>query len=291
MGGININSGGGGVALGDGSVATGVGGSIHYSSANAQFSKSELSDLVAALGALKAALVSAGLRDATAWAARVGELEQQTLNNGGRVDERAARTLLSQVRFAGIADQSVTNAVMAASPLLRRESGQPADVFISYKREDRARVLPVAETLRRLGFKVWIDDELTPGGSFTDQICDEIERCRAQLVCWTKRACASDWVRGEAEMGRRRGVLVCAQMEACSPQPPFNMLHAEDLSDWNARLEHSGWSKIAASLGAKCGRNDTDQLARLVARGDRRAIDEWRALHPNDPFSRENAHG
>src|SRR5262245_29276700 len=99
------------------------------------------------------------------------------------------------------------------------------DVFISYSQAERERILPIADNLRALKIEVWFDEQLVPGTSFTLEISTITLQCKAQLVCWSLASVNSDWVRGEAEIGRQRGVLVAAMIEPCQPPPPFNMLH------------------------------------------------------------------
>jgi len=255
MGGLKINTGGGGLVIGAGGVATGVGGNVVFNASpqDQQLSKADLVTLLAGLGALKAALVGADVAGASAWATRVAGLEQSLLESGGRLPTAQARQLLAKIRYAAREDAPVRGALKAATPLLRQRT-QPADVFITYKREDRDRAQIIVDALRTLGADVWIDDQLTPGASFSDEIYEEIEFCRAQIVCWSPAAAASDWVRGEAEIGRQRGVLICVTLEPCQVRPPFNVLHSEDLSGWRGEATHAGWRKVLETLAARLDR-------------------------------------
>ena len=256
-----INTGGGGFVYGDGGVAYGATINVQAPAEAAQLSKADLAALVGALGALKAALIGAGGADGAAWAGRVSDLERSTIDNCGRLAVAEARRLLAQIRYVALGDARVADAVAQVTPHLPRRA-KPSDVFISYKREERRRVQPMVDALRTLGVSVWIDDELTPGDAFAAEICDEIDQCRAQIVCWSNAAVASDWVRGEAEIGRKRGVLVCVQLEPCRLHPPFNVLHSEDLSAWRGEAGHHGWRKVLETLAHRLGRP-------ALARGER----------------------
>lgn len=286
MGDIKINSGGGGVVVGDGGVALGVGSTINQGRrpAGRELSSADLADLLSGLGALKAALIGAELEAGANWLARLGELEQSIVNNGGRLAMAPARRLLAQIGDAGGRHERIIEALKRVSVCVG-ELGAPADVFISYKREDRSRVEPLAMALRRLRTNVWIDDALSPGGSFTDDISEQIDRCRAQIVCWSAAASASDWVRGEAEIGRGRGVLICVRIEACRIHPPFNMLHTEDLSAWRGEGDHLAWAKVLQTLGGMLGRPGLADLASVLHRNDEAALAAWRRTFPNDPFN------
>lgn len=129
-----------------------------------------------------------------------------------------------------------------------------ADVFISYKQEERERMRPIANALIDLGLEVWFDARLEAGTSFSEEIQREIDTCRAQIVCWSPAAVSSEWVRGEAEIGRKRGVLVPVLIEPCRLPPPFNMIHAENLIGWDGRSEHEAWRGVLRALSRHVGR-------------------------------------
>ncbi len=65
-----------------------------------------------------------------------------------------------------------------------------ADVFISYKREDRARVEALYALLLDLELGVWFDAGIEVGAAWEARILEEAEQARAILVCWTFAATA-----------------------------------------------------------------------------------------------------
>lgn len=156
------------------------------------------------------------------------------------------------------------------------------EVFISYKQEERERMRPLADGLRALGVDVWFDERLSPDRSFAEEITERIKTCRAQLVCWSPAAITSQWVLGEADIGRRRGVLVAAMLEPCELPPPFNMLHAENLAAWSGDARHPGWRKIVEAVGRKIARPGLGELAALQASEDTAAWKSWARKYPND---------
>lgn len=161
------------------------------------------------------------------------------------------------------------------------------EVFISYKQDERERMRPIAEGLRALGVDVWFDERLQPDRAFTEEIIHLIQTCRAQLVCWSPAAVASEWVRGEAEMGRQRGVLIAAMMEPTSLPPPFNMHHAESLSGWTGDARHPGWRKICDAIGRRLDRPGLGELAALQVSDDASAWKKWAQKYPDDPVADE----
>ena len=72
------------------------------------------------------------------------------------------------------------------------ERGLMADVFISYKKEEREKAHAIAVALEALSVSTWLDAQLSPGQSFTEEIREELARCKAQLVCWSKAAIRSE---------------------------------------------------------------------------------------------------
>jgi hypothetical protein len=109
------------------------------------------------------------------------------------------------------------------------------DVFVSYKQEEREAVQIIASSLADLKLDVWFDTKLRAGGSFDEEIATALQAEKAVLVCWTHTAIQSEWVRAEATEGRNRNRWSLA---SCSPTeliPPFNLVHAENLTSWAGR--------------------------------------------------------
>ena len=57
-----------------------------------------------------------------------------------------------------------------------------ADVFISYKTEDRARVAPLADALAAEGLSVWWDVHIEGGAVWRDSIERELEGAACVIV-------------------------------------------------------------------------------------------------------------
>lgn len=162
-----------------------------------------------------------------------------------------------------------------------------SEVFISYKQEERERMRPIAAGLRALKVEVWFDERLSPDRPFTEEIENVANTCGAQLVCWSPAAVKSEWVRGEAEVGRQRGTLVQAMIEPCTLSPPFNVIHAENISDWTGAPEHGGWQKILDTVGRKIGRPGLAELALLQGSPVADDWKKWATKYPSDPCAEE----
>lgn len=140
-----------------------------------------------------------------------------------------------------------------------------ADVFISYRRDDRERVLVVAEKLQELGLTVWFDARLEAGTSFDEEINREVRSAKAVFVCWSPEAGQSRWVRAEASIGLERDVLVAAFLAPTELMPPYNLVHAQNLIDWNGEQDAPEWRDVLARIGRLVGKPDLPDLARAKA--------------------------
>ena len=87
------------------------------------------------------------------------------------------------------------------------------DVFLSHNRQDKPRVLALAERLKEAGLRVWLDDwVIKPGDDIYLAIERGLEAARVQVLCLSPAALDSDWValerstiifRDPANAGRR----------------------------------------------------------------------------------------
>lgn len=137
-----------------------------------------------------------------------------------------------------------------------------ADVFISYKREDRPKVETLSALLIDLELTVWFDAGIEVGAAWEARIVDEAEAAAAMLVCWTFAAAASPWVKREAEIGLRRGVLVPAMLQWCVPPAPFDAVQAADLTKWDGTPDDAELQRVLAKLEQLTAKKDLARNAR-----------------------------
>jgi hypothetical protein len=119
-----------------------------------------------------------------------------------------------------------------------------ADVFLSYAREDSARAEQVARGLEANGLDVFWDNEIPPGATWADHIEQKLSQCKALIVLWSADSTKSQWVREEARMGRDKGVLIPAMIDAVPAPFGFGEVQAADLSRWNGEAEHPQWQRL-----------------------------------------------
>ena len=123
-----------------------------------------------------------------------------------------------------------------------------ADIFISYSNEDRNRVSELAKTIESQGWSVWWDRKIETGKAFQDEIERELDSARFVLVIWSNHSVTSDWVRTEAEEGRRRGILVPVLLEAAKIPLAFRHLQAANLERWTFAKRSDEFDKLLLSL-------------------------------------------
>ena len=72
------------------------------------------------------------------------------------------------------------------------------DVFISYAREDLARVQPLVDELRRRGYRAFVDVEsIVVGDKWKERLERSIRASRVLVLCWSEHARESEYVHFE----------------------------------------------------------------------------------------------
>ncbi|MEQ1617075.1 MAG: toll/interleukin-1 receptor domain-containing protein [Terricaulis sp.] len=164
-------------------------------------------------------------------------------------------------------------------------STQSIDIFISYKRDERALVHAIAERLKALKLSVWFDADIHSGKTFDAEIDRHVRSAKCVLVCWSPGAVASDWVRGEATIGRQRNVLAATMLVPCDLPAPFNLVHANDLTN-GIGPGNGEWLHALDRIGALVGRPGLAAFERLESSGPA-AFGEWIARNAGDPLLEE----
>ncbi|MFI4976928.1 MAG: toll/interleukin-1 receptor domain-containing protein [Caulobacterales bacterium] len=129
-----------------------------------------------------------------------------------------------------------------------------ADVFISYKREDRETAQLLSSVLSDLGFEVWWDLDLLSGDPFRKAIKAVIDECRVAVVLWSALSVQSDFVVDEASYAKTQGKLCPASIDGAHPPFGFGELHTEDLSTWTGEIFHPEFQKLVRALESRVGR-------------------------------------
>lgn len=152
------------------------------------------------------------------------------------------------------------------------------DVFISYKREERAGVERIAQALSDLDLNVWYDVRLTAGKQWSPEIDHHAHKSWAMVVCYTEAALKSKWVRHEIEIGLADDKLVPLFLAPCDLPDDLKAIHALDFKDWNGGFRHSGFRALVKRLAELGKKPALPEKAKAIAAG-RKAI--WFFAHGN----------
>jgi TolB-like protein len=123
-----------------------------------------------------------------------------------------------------------------------------ADIFLSYSREDRAAVEPLADALVASGYSVWWDKQLTGGKRYLEETEAELNAAKAVLVVWSKTSIVSHWVADEAGAGRDTGRLLPISLDGSMPPLGFRQFQVIDFSHW--RPQNDDTQEMFDLLGA-----------------------------------------
>jgi len=91
---------------------------------------------------------------------------------------------------------------------------QLAQVFISYKSEDRARLKPLVAALEAEGFSVWWDQHIGGGTNWREEIETHLDAAKVVIVVWSKKTIGPDGRVKEAKVLRSIPLLDQAALDA-----------------------------------------------------------------------------
>ena len=123
-----------------------------------------------------------------------------------------------------------------------------ADIFISYKSEDREWAQRLDTLIRSAGYTTWWDTSLQTGDRYNDEIDRQLKKAKATVVIWSARSWVSTWVKEEALFSRDRDILLPTRIDDVEIGVPFYSLHTIDLRTWNGELDSPLATKLLESL-------------------------------------------
>jgi len=106
----------------------------------------------------------------------------------------------------------------------------------------------VDRALRAAGYTTWWDDNLIPAEQWNQTIVSEITAASAVLVIWTFNSVASDFVRDEAETGRKAKKLVPVRFEDVEPPLGQGAIHLADLRGWQGSADDQRWQQVLTAI-------------------------------------------
>ncbi|MDQ2859661.1 MAG: toll/interleukin-1 receptor domain-containing protein, partial [Pseudomonadota bacterium] len=126
------------------------------------------------------------------------------------------------------------------------------DVFISYKREDRARVQPLVDALTAEGLSVWWDVGLQGGAAWRQGIETALDGAKCVIVAWSALSigAAGEFVHDEASRARGRGVYLPVRIDPVDPPLGFGQVHALSLIGWKGRRRDPLFQQVLVAARA-----------------------------------------
>ena len=123
-----------------------------------------------------------------------------------------------------------------------------SDIFISYKREERATARKLANALEGQGWTVWWDPKLRAGERFNDVIEKALKESKCVVVMWSKRSVESQYVKHEANYALKRNKLVPLMIEEVELPFRFEDLHTPSLLDWDGSKDFSEFRRLVKDI-------------------------------------------
>lgn len=172
-----------------------------------------------------------------------------------------------------------------------------ADLFVSYKAEDRRRVAALVAALESAGISVWWDAHIGGGSEWREEIERNLDAARCVIVVWSKRSTGPDgeFVRDEASRAMRRKAYLPVRIDRVDPPLGFGEQQMVDLVGWKGNAADPRFHKLLAVVRQRTGIEGAAPLPPKVATGsfDRRtalagagavvavaAVGGWLAFRP-----------
>lgn len=129
-------------------------------------------------------------------------------------------------------------------------TGAATDVFISYKAEDRKRLIPLVEALEAEGFSVWWDQHIGGGTNWREEIETHLDAAKVVLVVWSKLTIGPQgrFVRDEAGQAQEAGHYLPITVDNVRPPLGFREVQALDLSSWWGKRSDPRFKLLADTI-------------------------------------------
>lgn len=127
-----------------------------------------------------------------------------------------------------------------------------ADVFVSYKAEDRRRVRPLVEALESDGLSVWWDAQIGGGDEWRRSIEQQLDGAKCVLVVWSRRSTAAEgrFVRDEASRAMERGVYLPVRIDNVRLPLGFGETQALSLTGWKGKRDDGRFQAVLGAVRA-----------------------------------------
>ncbi|HEY6908187.1 MAG TPA: TIR domain-containing protein [Myxococcales bacterium] len=137
-----------------------------------------------------------------------------------------------------------------------------AQVFISYAKEDRERIRPLADAFRASGIGVFWDRSIPPGSTWREVLERELRRARCIVVVWSKTSIASRWVSEEADYGHHHDILIPIRIDEVEPPIGFRTLQAADFAGWSGQAGDPAFVELLSTVRGHTGEDAVHVIVR-----------------------------
>ena len=127
------------------------------------------------------------------------------------------------------------------------------DVFLSYSRADTARVTPLRDELRRMGYRVFFDvQSIDPGEEWKRRLERSIGASRTMVLCWSENTRGSDYITFEYSRAEAMHKRLLPWLLDKTPLPAMLEVQAittPDAAQAAAQMKgaRSGWTALPSS--------------------------------------------
>lgn len=162
-----------------------------------------------------------------------------------------------------------------------------ADIFISYAREDEARIQTLVRALEDQGWSVFWDRHIPAGQTWRSYIGEALNDASCVMVAWSRHSIDSGWVSEEADEGKKRGMLVPVLLDAVEPPIGFRSIQAADLTDWQSARPSPRFEQLLHDIRATMHATPTPPHIHQPAepKPHRQPFESWQR-EPKDPSRR-----
>ena len=138
-----------------------------------------------------------------------------------------------------------------------------ADIFISYKKEDKARVAPLVAAFEARGYSVWWDQEIEAGEEWFRRILAEVRAAKLTIGVWSSRSVDDEKLFRPNREGKRyveiehdetpTGRLIPILLEVGRIPLTYKHVQAVDLTRWRGGIDDGAlaglWLRVAQLTG------------------------------------------
>jgi hypothetical protein len=154
------------------------------------------------------------------------------------------------------------------------------DVFFSYSRADTARVQPLLDELRRLGYSVFFDvQSIVPGEQWKTRLERSISASRTLVLCWSENTRSSEYIAFEYSRAEALHKPILPWLLDKTPLPAMLEIQGIPSSD-----PVQVAAALRPALGRTLGRRRQLQAAVAAVCAVILAIGLWAFLKPPPPW-------